>query len=344
MKSLSCPNSECPLSKDAGTGNIIRYGFYSTNSGKRRRYRCRTCGKTFCSNAGTPYHRLQHRRATFDEVARLSVEGLNKSAIARVKRIAWNTVARWLERAAHVCRRFNARKMAALSVAELQADEIRTIVGSKEHPIWIFTTIDVWSRLWPATVVGRRSYRNTLALFQNVASRMNLDRVPLIVTDGFEFYKRVVRRILGPACLYGQVIKTRRNDRIIKVERRMLIGDPWRFEETLRDSEDSSKLNTSFIERLNLTIRQGSAYLFRRTLCHARWKEHLEDHLELLRCYYNFVRPHRALKFGAEIRTPAIQAGLTTRRLTLREIFPSAMLLWLSEKVKFGQSTVLVLV
>ena len=39
--------------------------------------------------------------------------------------------------------------------------------------------------------------------------------------------------------------------------------------------------------------------------------------LELLRCYYNFVRPHGALKFGREIRTPAMQAGLTTRRLTL---------------------------
>jgi hypothetical protein len=37
-----------------------------------------------------------------------------------------------------------------------------------------------------------------------------------------------------------------------------------------------------------------------------------------------------------------MQAGLTTRRLTLREIFPPAMLLWFSEKVKFGQSTVLV--
>jgi hypothetical protein len=36
------------------------------------------------------------------------------------------------------------------------------------------------------------------------------------------------------------VIKTRRNDRIIKVERSMLIGDAWRFEETLRASEDSS--------------------------------------------------------------------------------------------------------
>ena len=154
---------------------------------------------------------------------------------------------------------------------------------------------------------------------------MNHKRVPLVATDGFQFYKRVVRRILGPACLYGQVIKTRRNDRIIKVERRTAIGDMWRFEETLRDSEDSSKLNTSFVERLNLTIRQGSAYLFRRTICHARRKGRLEDHLELLRCYYNFVRPHGALKFGGEVRTPAMQAGLTDRRLTLREIFRPAM-------------------
>jgi transposase-like protein/IS1 family transposase len=223
MKSLSCPNSECLLSKDAGAGNIIRYGFNSTTYGKRRRYRCRTCGKTFCSNAGTPYHRLQHRRATFDEVATLSVEGLNKSAIARVKQIAWNTVARWLEKAAQSCRRFNHRRIGALAVAELQADEIRTIVGDKEHPVWIFTTIDAWSRLWPATVVGRRSYPNTLALFQDVASRMNLESVPLIATDGVDFYRKVVRRVLGPACLYGQVIKTRRNDRIIKVERRALI-------------------------------------------------------------------------------------------------------------------------
>src|SRR4029434_2593427 len=83
--SLSWPITECALSKDAGAESIILHGFYQTNSGKRRRYLCRICGKTFCSNTGTPYHRLQHRRTTFDEVATLSVEGLNKSAIARVK-------------------------------------------------------------------------------------------------------------------------------------------------------------------------------------------------------------------------------------------------------------------
>src|SRR2546425_11458457 len=190
MKSLSCPNRRCPLARKASSGNIIGHGFYRTNRGRRRRYRCSTCGKTFCSNTGTPCHRLQHRRATFDEVAALSVEGLNKPAIARVKRISWNTVHRWLQRAAGSCRRFNDRKTTGYAITELQADEIRTIIRRKEQPIWIFATIEVWSRLWPGTIVGSRSYRNTLTLFRDI--------------------------------------------------------------------------------------------------CHPRWKAYLEDHLELLRCHYNF--------------------------------------------------------
>ena len=325
MKSLSCTNRHCPPSRKGDTGAIIRHGFYKTRWGKLCRYQCQICGKTFCSTTGTPYHRLQHRHAIFDEVASLSVEGLNKSAIARIKRIAWNTVHRWLERAAVWCRRFNDQRIKRLALAELQADEMRAIVGGKEQPMWVFVILDVWSRLWPSTVVGGRSYRNTLALFRDVFERMNRGQIPLITTDGFEFYKKVIGRVFGPACLYGQVIKTRRNDRIVKVERRMVIGSVWGLQQALRDSEDSSKLNTSFIERLNLTIRQGSAYLGRRTTCHARWKEHLEDHIELFRCYYDFIRPHRALRFGRQVRTPAMQAGLTIRRLTFREIFSSAM-------------------
>jgi len=69
---------------------------------------------------------------------------MNKSAIARIKRIAWNTVDRWLERASNWCRRFNDRKISKLSVVELQADEIRTIVRGKEQPIWVFAVIEVW--------------------------------------------------------------------------------------------------------------------------------------------------------------------------------------------------------
>ena len=122
---------------------------------------------------------------------------------------------------------------------------------------------------------------------------------------------------------------------MVKVERRAVIG-AGRLKQALRDSEDSVKLNTSFVERLNLTIRQGSAYLGRRTICQARWKQCLDDHLELLRCHYNFVRPHRALKFGREVRTPAMQAGLTRRGLTLREIFSSRMVFLASKNVLFA--------
>ena len=93
------------------------------------------------------------------------------------------------------------------------------------------------------------------------------------------------------------------------------------------------KLKTSFVERLNLTIRQGSAYPSRRTIYHARRKKRLEDHLELFRC--NFIRPHRALKFGRAVRTPAMQAGLTRRRLTLREIFSSRMVFRASNNILF---------
>ena len=107
----------------------------------------------------------------------------------------------------------------------------------------------------------------------------------------------------------------------MKVERRAVHGASWRFEEALNNSEDSTTLNTSFIERLNLTIRQSSAYLARRTLSHTRSKQKLAEHLELIRCYYNFVRPHRALKFGRETRTPGMQAGLATRRVTFHQIF-----------------------
>ena len=110
MKNSKCLNLACPLRGKVSFGNIVCHGFYRTRSGKRRRYRCGECGKTFSSTKGTPYYRLQHRRATFDGVIALRVEGVSISAISRIKGIAWNTVARWLEKAAQVCRRFQSQK------------------------------------------------------------------------------------------------------------------------------------------------------------------------------------------------------------------------------------------
>ena len=106
LKNRRCLNPACTFHGRLGSGNIVRHGFYTTRSGKRRRYRCVRCAKTFSSTKGTPYYRLPHRRATFDTVVALRVEGVSISAISRVEGIAWNTVARWLEKAAQVVSSF----------------------------------------------------------------------------------------------------------------------------------------------------------------------------------------------------------------------------------------------
>ena len=152
----------------------------------------------------------------------------------------------------------------------------------------------------------------------------------LFTTDGFKPYDSVIRTLLQDGCVYGQVIKKWKNNRVIKVEQRLKIGTSDQLKYALFHSEDSSTLNTSFIERLNLTIRRGCAYLNRKTPAHARALEPFSKNISLFKTYYNCVRPHQALKFGKETRTPAQQAGLVSKHLTLREIFTNLVMLLLS--------------
>lgn len=133
---------------------------------------------------------------------------MNKSSIARVHQIAWNTVDRWLEKAAASCRRCDHQRITKIQICELQADEIRTLVGGKEQsPVWVFAAIEVWSRLWPATVVGKRSDSHTLSHFRDVLARAKTAHIPLIATDGFKFFRQVVLSFapLGPSSKPGRL-------------------------------------------------------------------------------------------------------------------------------------------
>ena len=317
---MACLTPGCDSGGKPGL-NIVCHGSFATKSGRRRRYRCTVCRGTLSTNTGTAYSGLRCTRREFDQVASLRVEGVSISATARVMGHSRNTIARWLERASTAARHFNYRILRDFDLIELQADELCTFIGNKSKTCWLFVTIEVSSRLWASSHVGRRSSRNTAAVLNDVILRGRLAGCPLIATDGFGYYFAAIRRLIGPACVYGQVIKTRRNDRVVRVERRVKIGTARRLTDALLQSEDSEHLNTSFVERLNLTIRQGSAYLRRRSPCHARCEEQLRGHAELLRCHYNFVQPHRALKFGRETRTPAMQAGVVSTRLTWSHIF-----------------------
>jgi IS1 family transposase len=253
----------------------------------------------------------------------MCVHGVGISAMARIKRIACGTVARWLELAAKCAERFNTRMLKGFVIRELQADEIRSFIGAKKQMTWVLTTLEVWSRLWVSAAVGRRNFRNIKAVILDTLQRGRIEHRFLFTTDGFEMYEWAVKRLLAGVCIYGQVIKKRRENRVVRVDRRLLLGTDAELELALFHSEDSSTLNTSFIERHNLTLRQGCSYLGRRTPCHARRDEVLAAHMDLMKTYYNFLRPHRALKFGKTIRTPAMQAGLVKKCLAFRDVFTS---------------------
>jgi hypothetical protein len=47
----------------------------------------------------------------------------------------------------------------------------------------------------------------------------------------------------------------------------------------------------------------------------------LSEAIDILRCYYNFVRPHSRLALGKTALTPAMQAKIFDRPLSFREIF-----------------------
>jgi len=253
----------------------------------------------------------------------MTVEGICKSSISRIKKISWNTVSAWQEKAAVAASQFQDNLIYNVPVQELQADEIRTFVDCRAKVIYLITCLEVWSRLWISRVVGRRNITHIRKLFRDVIHRTNLIDAPLITTDGFGPYGPVIKGMFGANCVYGQVIKTRRKNKIVQIERKLIIGDRDGLEEVLEQSEDSKTLNTSFVERHNLSIRRGCSYLNRLTPAHARRTDRLDQQTELYRCYYNFVRPHMALKFGSLYKTPAMQAGLTSKPLTFRQIFMS---------------------
>jgi len=137
-----------------------------------------------------------------------------------------------------------------------------------------------------------------------------------------------------PAGVYGHVIKTRRNDRIVKLERRAVIGT-GRLRQALQDSEDSVRLNTSVVERLNLTIRQGSAYLGRRMLISGpvAGTSRRSPRIASLPLQFRQASSGLEIRAGSQDTSPA--GGVDQRALTLREIFSSKMFLPMPKTVKF---------
>jgi hypothetical protein len=95
------------------------------------------------------------------------------------------------------------------------------------------------------------------------------------------------------------------------------------------------KINTSFVERMNLTFRHMVSRLRRKGLTFSKKRQYLKWHLNLAVAYYQFVRPHRELRQRLpepiptkgncspkkwDKRTPAMSAALTDHIWSMQEL------------------------
>ena len=138
-----------------------------------------------------------------------------------------------------------------------------------------------------------------------------------------------------PNLIYAQVVKHRRQGKVVKVTERLIFGTEKALQEYLERSPVSHRINTSFVERQNNSLRQHNRRLTRKTLGFSKEDYWLERQLHLCIGYCHFCLPHEGLKEKIDPpvptkgngspkkwkrRTPAMSAGVTDHVWSLKEL------------------------
>ena len=245
------------------------------------------------------------------------------------------------------------RSFCHLHLPHLQLDELRTRLRSHKQVLWLWLAIDPCTKILPVLHLGPRTQRMAHLLIHSLRQILSPGCLPLFTSDGLNLYfyaltahfgrwltfccqGRTVRRwLVEPRLIYGQVKKCYRRRKLVRVTQVMRLGTEDALKAVLQGLGFSGRLNTAFIERVNLTVRHGIAALARRTWATSQQASQLLAHLEWWRAYYHFVRPHHSLRVelvqprerGGRLlaqryrqRTPAMAAGRTNRRWTAREV------------------------
>lgn len=261
------------------------------------------------------------------------------------------TISTWLTRAGEHSATLHDRWFRHLQLPHLQLDELRTRLRNRVQVLWLWVAMDPRTKLIPVLHLGARTQTAAHAVVHEFRQRLAPDCVPIFTSDGLNLYFYALTAHFGqwvagigsrarhwqvtPQLIYGQVKKIYRRRKVVRVTRVMRCGTAENLRAALRKLGLSGRLNTAFVERVNLTIRRGVAALARRTWATAQVAPALLAHLEWWRAYYHFVRLHASLRgpFAHPIeqvgrrlprryrhRTPALAAGLTSRQWTVREL------------------------
>jgi transposase-like protein len=339
----SCHNADCLARGRAGLGNI------RIHSRAERRYRCTTCGRTFAETRGTPFSRLKKATDTVTIVLTLLCHGCPPQALVAAFGLDERTVAAWRGRAGRHGQHFHEHHVlrGRAELGHVQADEldVKTVAGR----VWMAMAMAVPSRLWLGGVIRpKRDLALITAVVRMVRSAAR-NLVILVGVDGLASYvtafTRVFRdprragrrgrprRVATAGLRLGRVIKHHAGRCVVGVTRRVARGSSAAIATVLAATGAGTGINTAYIERLNATFRGALSPLVRRGRAIARGAGTLTGGMYRVGCAYNFCWPHESLRVAAGAgeglkwreRTPAMAAGLTDHRWTMRE--------WLSHPI-----------
>ena len=313
--------------------------------------RCQACHNTFSTRRDTPLYRLKTASSRIAEVLTVLAEGLSISAVVRVFGHRHATITRWLTRAGEHSAKLHDHIFRDLHLPHIQLDELRTRLRCRAHVLWLWVAIDPISKLVPVLHLGSRTQDSAHRLVHELRERLALGCLPVFTSDGLNLYFYALTAHFGQwvagvsrgtrqwqvaaGLIYGQVKKTYQRRKLVRVTQVMRCGTHTALQSALTGLRLSGRLNTAFVERINLTLRQNVAALIRRTWATMQDTPQLLLHLEWWRSYYHFVRPHESLRvtLGQPIarggkrvpqryrqRTPAMAAGLTRRRWKVQEL------------------------
>lgn len=339
-ETLYCPNRACrcygmPFSQ----GLLVKNG--SSNGTKQAL--CRACGRSISVTHGTAYFDMEAEPALFELAIRALAEGNSIHSTARIVEIDKDTVCDWLNRAAHHCRLVCLSLWQQLHVTECQLDELWSFVHTKEQNVefaklwdesygdaWVWVAFAPQWRLVLAFVVGKRTQAEANLLLERVVAASD-EHVPFFTSDQLPAYATALLHVYGawhqperrgdrgrypaqrrlplPNLLYAQVVKRRERGIVVEVSRKVIFGDATALEAQLTASTASTTINTSFVERDNLSWRQQNRRLTRKTNGFSKDLGWMEKQLWLSLAYYHLCLPHRSLREALPLPEPTRGSG-----------------------------------
>jgi IS1 family transposase len=312
---FACPNRKCLYfgNTDAQIHALVGDGKHGRTE-PIQTFRCQACRTTFTARRNTPLYRLKTPSHHVAMVLTALAEGLDASAAERVFGYRQATITTWLTRAGEHAQILHERFFLQLRLPHLQLDELRTRLRSCRQVLWLWLAIDPCTKILPVLHLGPRTQNAAHTVIHSLRQRLAPGCLPLFTSDGLNLYfyaltahfghwllmncrgRKVLRWQVAAGLVYGQVKKCYRRRKLVKVRHVMRLGTEDALKVALQGMGFSGRLNTAFIERVNLTIRHGIASLARRTWATAQQSPHLLANLEWWRAYYHFVRPHEALR------------------------------------------------